>query len=97
MSDVRVHPSNPVTLKDTGYREERLWSPVLNMNMKPEGGSKKSKGSTRKIGRMKRKGGWAFDGGDKRMAARKARRHRCDRPALHMPPCDPRHSGQEAA
>lgn len=50
------HPSQPVTFKDTGLPYERLWSPILNVNMKPagQGGPKKSKGSKRKIGRNHR-------------------------------------------
>jgi hypothetical protein len=49
----RNHPSNPVTLKDTGYVPEVLYSRVLNVNMKPsgQGGPKKSKGGKRKWGR----------------------------------------------
>lgn len=46
-------PSNPVTLKDTGYVPDILYSTVLNVNMKPAGqhGAKKSHGNKRKIGR----------------------------------------------
>ena len=50
------------------------------------------KGS-RKIGRMKRKGGWAHNGGPGRMARRKARNHGCGKPAMHLKPADLAHSG----
>jgi hypothetical protein len=39
--------------------------------------------SSRKYGRMKRKGGWAFDGGPMRMARRKARNHGCGNVGAH--------------
>lgn len=93
------HPSKPVTLKDTGYPPQVLYSTVINNGQKPPGqhGPKKSKGSERKIGRMKRKDGWANNGGERRMLARKARNHGCGRPDLHRKPVESSHSGDMAA
>ena len=75
------HPSQPVTLADTGYRPEILYSTVLNVNMRTgeQSGPKKAKGGKRKYDRNrigKTHSGisrYEASGGYVRQAARKAR------------------------
>lgn len=51
-----------------------------------------SSGSSRKVGRTKRKGGWPFNGGPARMSKRKAVHHGCGLAGLHGKPADQDHA-----
>lgn len=73
------HPSQPVTLADTGYRPEILYSTVLNVNMRPDGGAKSAKGGKRKWDRNRigkshsNQSKYRASGGERRHAERVAR------------------------
>ena len=78
------HPSQPVTLKDTGYVPEILYSTVLNVNMRTgeQSGPKKAKGGKRKYDRNRigkshaNQSRYVASGGLARQAERKARNMR---------------------
>ena len=84
MTTTHNHPSQPVTLKDTGYRPEILYSTVLNVNMRTgeQSGPKKSKGGKRKYDRNRmgkshaNQSKYVASGGLVRQAERKARNMR---------------------